>query len=193
MAYDSKSYAADTAAAPSYDQAYEEDRRGSVTEPQVGELAPGEAEAGGLGRHLGVWSTMFLIIGRIIGTGIFSTPSTIVQSVGSVGAAFMLWLLGLAIAFSGLCIWLELGCMIPRSGGEKVYLETMYRRPKLLATVVFAVYAIVLGFTASACKMSTGIPTPETRADHTSSQASSSLNTLSQHLARSQQSGSSEA
>ncbi|KAF2770771.1 high affinity methionine permease [Teratosphaeria nubilosa] len=63
----------------------------------------------------------------------------------------MLWLLGLAIAFSGLCIWLELGCMIPRSGGEKVYLEAMYKRPKLLATTVFAIYSIVLGFTASAC------------------------------------------
>lgn len=90
-------------------------------------------------------------IGRIIGTGIFSTPSSIVESVGSVGAAFMLWLLGLGVAFAGLSIWLELGCMIPRSGGEKVYLEAMYKRPKLLATTVFAVYAIVLGFTASAC------------------------------------------
>lgn len=90
-------------------------------------------------------------IGRIIGTGIFSTPSTIVESVGSVGAAFMLWLLGLLISFAGLAIWLELGCMIPRSGGEKVYLEAMYKRPKLLATTVFAVYAVVLGFTAVGC------------------------------------------
>ena len=67
----------------------------------------------------------------------------------------MLWLLGFVIAFSGLCIWLELGCMIPRSGGEKVYLEAMYPKPKLLATTLFAVYAIVLGFTASACKAPT--------------------------------------
>ena len=70
------------------------------------------------------------------------------------GAAFMLWLLGFAIAFSGLCIWLELGCMIPRSGGEKVYLEAAYRRPKLLATTVFATWAVVLGFTAATCKVS---------------------------------------
>lgn len=41
--------------------------------------------------------------------------------------------------------------MIPRSGGEKVYLEAMYKRPKLLASTIFAVYAIVLGFTASGC------------------------------------------
>jgi amino acid permease len=126
-------------------------RRGSVSEPRVGELRPGEAEAGGLGRHLGLFSTTFLIIGRIIGTGIFSTPSSITSGVGSVGAAMMLWLLGLAIAFSGLFIWLELGCMLPRSGGEKVYLEAAYKHPKLLATTVFAFQIVLLGFTASGC------------------------------------------
>jgi hypothetical protein len=36
--------------------------------------------------------------------------------------------------------------MIPRSGGEKVYLEAAYRKPNLLITVVFAVQAIALGF-----------------------------------------------
>ncbi|KAM3414583.1 High-affinity methionine permease [Cercospora zeina] len=120
-------------------------------QPQVGELKPGEAEAGGLGRHLGLFSTTFLIIGRIIGTGIFSTPSSITHGVGSVGAAMMLWILGLFIAFAGLFIWLELGCMIPRSGGEKVYLEAAYRRPKLFATTIFAFQIVLLGFTASGC------------------------------------------
>lgn len=37
--------------------------------------------------------------------------------------------------------------MIPRSGGEKVYLEAVYRRPKLLITVIFAAQAVALGFT----------------------------------------------
>ncbi|KAF2158238.1 amino acid transporter [Myriangium duriaei CBS 260.36] len=119
--------------------------------PQVGEQRLDENTAGGLGRHLGLFSTTFLIIGRIIGTGIFSTPSSIVSSVGSVGAAILLWLAGLIISFAGLFIWLELGCMIPRSGGEKVYLEAAYKHPRLLATVVFAVQAILLGFTASGC------------------------------------------
>lgn len=125
--------------------------RQETLEPQVGEQGLLENSAGGLGRHLGLVSTTFLIIGRIIGTGIFSTPSSIVSSVGSVGAALLLWLAGLIISFAGLFIWLELGCMIPRSGGEKVYLEAAYRHPKLLATVVFAVQAILLGFTASGC------------------------------------------
>ena len=59
----------------------------------------------------------------------------------------MLWVLGLVLSFCGLFVWLELGCMLPRSGGEKVYLEAVYRRPRFLATVIFAVQAIVLGFT----------------------------------------------
>jgi hypothetical protein len=70
-----------------------------------------------------------------------------VTSVGSVGAALLMWVLGLALAIAGLCVWLEFACMFPRSGGEKVYLEAVYRKPKLLITMVFAVQAILLGFT----------------------------------------------
>lgn len=59
----------------------------------------------------------------------------------------MLWVLGLLLSIAGLCVWLEFACMIPRSGGEKIYLEAAYKRPKRLITIVFAVQAIALGFT----------------------------------------------
>ncbi|KIK03579.1 hypothetical protein K443DRAFT_468906 [Laccaria amethystina LaAM-08-1] len=116
-----------------------------------GTLSFEEDAAGGMGRHLGVFSCTMLIVGRIIGTGIFSTPSSILSSVGSVGASLMLWVLGFLLSFCGLFVWLEYGTMFPRSGGEKVYLEAVYKRPKYLATVIFAVNAIVLGFTAAGC------------------------------------------
>jgi amino acid transporter len=90
-------------------------------------------------------------IGRIIGTGIFSTPSSILGSVGSVGASVLLWVAGFLLSFCGLFVWLELGTMFPRSGGEKVYLEAVYQRPKYLATVIFAANAIILGFSAGNC------------------------------------------
>lgn len=90
----------------------------------------------------------------MIGTAIFSTPSSILGSVGSVGASLMLWLLGFFISISGLFIWLELGTMFPRSGGEKVYLEAVYKKPKYLVTILFAFNAIILGFTASSCIVS---------------------------------------
>ena len=41
--------------------------------------------------------------------------------------------------------------MLPRSGGSKVYLEFMYRRPRFLASTLVAIQAVVLGFTASNC------------------------------------------
>ncbi|EJU06104.1 amino acid transporter [Dacryopinax primogenitus] len=110
-----------------------------------------EDTAGGMGRHLGVVSCTLLIIGRIIGTGIFSTPSSILSGVGSIGASLFLWVLGFLISLCGLFVWLEFGTMFPRSGGEKVYLEAVYRKPKYLATVIFATNAILLGFTASGC------------------------------------------
>ncbi|MCJ1308281.1 hypothetical protein MMC25_001934 [Agyrium rufum] len=118
---------------------------------RAGELSLDEDTAGGLGRHLGLTSTTFLIIGRIIGVGIFSTPSSITSSVVSVGAALMLWVLGFALSLAGLCVWLELGCMMPRSGGEKVYLEAAYPRPRFLSTIFFSSQAVLLGFTASGC------------------------------------------
>lgn len=66
----------------------------------------------------------------------------------------MLWVLGFILSLCGLFVWLEFGTMIPRSGGEKVYLEAIYKKPKYLATVVFAVNAIILGFTAAGCIVS---------------------------------------
>jgi amino acid transporter len=41
--------------------------------------------------------------------------------------------------------------MLPRSGGDKVYLEFTYRKPRFLATLTYSAYAVFLGFTASNC------------------------------------------
>lgn len=65
--------------------------------------------------------------------------------------AMMLWVLGLFLSFAGLFVWLEFAAMFPRSGGEKLYLEAVYKNPRLLVTILFATNAILLGFTASGC------------------------------------------
>lgn len=102
-----------------------------------------------LGRHLGLWSTTFLVVGRIVGSGIFSTPSAILSGLGSVGLTLVVWTIGLLLCFCGLIVWLEFAKLFPVNGGEKVYLEKAYPRPALLATVVYASWSILLGFTAS--------------------------------------------
>lgn len=70
-----------------------------------------------LGRNLGWSSAYILIISRVIGSGIFATPGAITKSVGSVGLSLVLWIVGALIAWFGLQISLEYGCMLPRSGG----------------------------------------------------------------------------
>lgn len=103
------------------------------------------------GRNLTWTSAYMLTISRIVGSGIFATPGNIYKSVGSVGLALTVWVIGAAIAACGLAVSMELGCMLPRSGGLKVYLEFMYRRPRFLASTMVAIQAVVLGFTASNC------------------------------------------
>lgn len=103
------------------------------------------------GRNLTWTSAYMLTISRIVGSGIFATPGNIYKSVGSVGLALTVWVVGAAIAACGLAVSMELGCMLPRSGGLKVYLEFMYRRPRFLASTMVAIQAVVLGFTASNC------------------------------------------
>lgn len=103
------------------------------------------------GRNLGWNSAYVLVISRVIGSGIFATPGSITKSVGSIGLSLLLWVAGAILAACGLAISLEYGCMLPRSGGEKVYLEFTYRHPRFLASTLVAVQAVVLGFTASNC------------------------------------------
>lgn len=60
----------------------------------------------------------------------------------------MLWIIGGLLTFFGLSVFLEFGLAIPRSGGEKNYLERVYRRPKYLATCVLAAQMLLLGFSS---------------------------------------------
>lgn len=108
-------------------------------------------ETSTLGRTINWSSAYILVISRVIGSGIFATPGVIVKEVGSVGLSFTLWVTGAIIAACGLAVGLEYGCMLPRSGGEKVYLEFTYRKPKYLASTLIATHAVLLGFTASNC------------------------------------------
>ncbi|KAG9793214.1 high affinity methionine permease, partial [Aureobasidium melanogenum] len=103
------------------------------------------------GRTIGWGSAYVLVISRVIGSGIFAMPGTIVQNVGSPGLALVLWVIGALVAWAGLAIDMEYGCMLPRSGGVKVYLEYTYRKPRFLASTLVAVQAVLLGFTASNC------------------------------------------
>ncbi|KAA8573519.1 hypothetical protein EYC84_005104 [Monilinia fructicola] len=86
----------------------------------------------------------------MVGTGIFSTPASILSGVGSVGVALLYWCIGLLIAVCQLSIYTELASYFPnRSGAEVVYLEQAYPRPKYLLPTTFAVQSVLLSFSSS--------------------------------------------
>lgn len=99
-------------------------------------------------RQIGIPSASLLIFNRIIGTGIFATPATILSLSGSVGLSLFLWLVGTIIAAAGTAVYMEFGTGLPRNGGEKNYLEFVYRKPKFLTTCLYTGYVILLGWAA---------------------------------------------
>lgn len=66
-------------------------------------------------RKLGITSSVFVILNKMIGTGIFSTPSGIFAVTGSVGVALFLWVIGGILTFCGLSAFLEFGLAVRSS------------------------------------------------------------------------------
>ncbi len=64
-----------------------------------------------------------LIIGLIIGSGIFSSPSQVNSNVGSPGAALIVWAVAGVLAWTGGASYAELGGAIPLNGGSQAYLS----------------------------------------------------------------------
>ncbi len=79
-----------------------------------------------LRRDLGVVSATTIIVGGIIGSGIFGAPAGIAQQLGNPGLFLLVWILGGALGFAGALCFAELGTMMPRSGGQFVYLKEAF-------------------------------------------------------------------
>ncbi|RBA21866.1 hypothetical protein FPRO05_00213 [Fusarium proliferatum] len=103
-----------------------------------------------LGYHVGWLTIIFLNVNQMIGTGIFSTPGSILNSTGSIGLALIYWFIGFIMAIAGFCVYLEFASYFPsRSGAEVVYLEQAYPRPKHFFPIAYAVQSVVLSFSSS--------------------------------------------
>lgn len=79
-----------------------------------------------LPRQLGFWPTMALVIGIIIGSGIFRVPAEVAGNVGSVAGVAAVWVLGGIITLCGALSLAELAAAFPSSGGVYVYLREAY-------------------------------------------------------------------
>lgn len=103
-----------------------------------------------LGYHVGPITIVFLNLSKMVGTGVYSTPASVLTNTGSVGLSLMYWFFGFLIAASSLSVYLEFASYFPnRSGSEVVYLEQAFPRPRYLFPVTFAVQTVALSFSSS--------------------------------------------
>lgn len=67
-----------------------------------------------------------LIVGLIIGSGIFSSPSQVNRNAGSPGASLLVWVVAGVLAWTGAASYAELGGAIPLNGGAQIYLSKIF-------------------------------------------------------------------
>ena len=90
------------------------------------EASPQPSSEVGYDRRLGTFDATMVVVGAIIGGGIFLNPAIVAQRVGTAGAVLGAWALGGAIAVIGALCFAELGARLPRAGGGYVYLRDAF-------------------------------------------------------------------
>jgi amino acid transporter len=81
-----------------------------------------------LPRRLGLWSTVAVLVGSTIGSGIFRTPAVVAERVDDLGLFALAWGLGALVALAGALTLAELAAAIPRTGGIYVYIREAFGR-----------------------------------------------------------------
>jgi APA family basic amino acid/polyamine antiporter len=79
-----------------------------------------------LSRDLGASHATAVVVGTIIGSGIFLVPAEMMQAVGSARLVYLAWFVGGLLSFFGALTYSELGAMMPQAGGEYVYVGDGY-------------------------------------------------------------------
>ena len=82
--------------------------------------------ADGFLRKLGLADTVFLVIGAVVGSGIYMTPGLIAEGLPSPGLLIIVWLAGGLVTLCGALSFAELGAMFPEAGGQYIYLREAY-------------------------------------------------------------------
>jgi APA family basic amino acid/polyamine antiporter len=127
--------------------------RGSSSDAAATSSSPTSAPNGpGMQRVLGLFDCTMIVMGCIVGAGVFRQPAEIARSVGSLGGIVAVWGLGGVIALTGAFVFGELAAMFPKTGGEYVFVREPFGTfPAfmfgwlLLAAIVSAAVAYVAG------------------------------------------------
>ena len=100
-------------------------------------------------RGLGPWAAAAIVVGTMIGTGIFIKPASMAQAAGTVGLVTLAWIIGGVLSLLGALSAAELGAAIPEAGGTYAYMNRAYG----------PVWGFVFGWTYSIIGAPTSIAT----------------------------------
>lgn len=79
-----------------------------------------------LKRDLGLWGAVAIVVGTVIGSGIFLVPRSMVLNVGTPWMVFGVFVFGGLLSLAGALTYAELSSAMPEAGGEYVYLREAY-------------------------------------------------------------------
>src|SRR5947209_19088442 len=79
-----------------------------------------------LTRQLGLFDAIMLVMGGLVGSGIFVNPYVVAQQVHTPALILGAWLVGGAIGVGGAFIWAELAATMPAVGGQYAYLREAF-------------------------------------------------------------------
>src|SRR5689334_2680397 len=112
------------------------------------------ATAPDLARDLKVSHAAAIVVGTIIGSGIFLVPKEMMQAVGSAKLVYLAWIVGGILSIFGALTYAELGALKPQAGGEYVYVRDGYGP---LAGFLYAWTWFVIAKPASIATITTGL------------------------------------
>src|SRR3989338_998725 len=79
-------------------------------------------------RSLGLGDATLLVVGCIVGVGIFRTASAIATHLPSPSLILLVWIVGGIVSLCGALCYAELSAMFPATGGDYVYISKIYGR-----------------------------------------------------------------